>query len=103
MPQKITYKMQHSCNHVGTIRHPNSSYVTTKLVGTSTIIRSYKKELFSRLLPSTYSGNVGLAAAASLDDSCQSGKMATLFNNSCSKFRFCRSTVSNIIIIIILL
>ena len=24
-------QMQHSCLHVDTIRHPNSSYVTTKL------------------------------------------------------------------------
>ena len=29
-------KMPHSCHHVETIRHPNSSYVTTKLYGTST-------------------------------------------------------------------
>ena len=28
--------MPHSCYHVETIRHPNSSYVTTKLYGTST-------------------------------------------------------------------
>ena len=29
-------EMQHSCHHVDTIRHPNSSYVTTKLYGTTT-------------------------------------------------------------------
>ena len=29
-------QMPHSCHHVETIRHPNSSYVTTKLYGTST-------------------------------------------------------------------
>ena len=29
-------KMPHSCHHVETIRHPNSSYVTTKLYGTFT-------------------------------------------------------------------
>ena len=28
-------RMQHSCHHVDIIRHPNSSYVTTKLYGTS--------------------------------------------------------------------
>ena len=29
-------QMPHSCHHVETIRHPNASYVTTKLCGTST-------------------------------------------------------------------
>ena len=29
-------QMPHSCYHVENIRHPNSSYVTTKLYGTST-------------------------------------------------------------------
>ena len=29
-------QMPHSCHHAETIRHPNSSYVTTKLYGTST-------------------------------------------------------------------
>ncbi len=29
-------QMPHYCYHVETIRHPNSSYVTTKLYGTST-------------------------------------------------------------------
>ena len=33
---KLVVKMPHSCHHVETIRHPNSSYVTTKLYGTST-------------------------------------------------------------------
>ena len=28
-------QIPHSCYHVETIRHPNSSYVTTKLYGTS--------------------------------------------------------------------
>ena len=29
-------QMLHSCHHVETIRHPNSSYLMTKLYGTST-------------------------------------------------------------------
>ena len=29
-------KMPHSCHRVETIRHPNSSYIATKLYGTST-------------------------------------------------------------------
>ena len=29
-------KMQHSCHHIDTIRHPNPSYVTSKLYGMST-------------------------------------------------------------------
>ena len=29
-------QLSHSCHHIETIRHPNSSHVTTKLYGTST-------------------------------------------------------------------
>ena len=43
-------QMPHSCHHLETIRHPSSSYATTKLYGTSTlgcsVIRSFQKELF---------------------------------------------------------
>ena len=44
-------QMLHSCYHVETICHPNSSYVTTKLYGgrlpvDATIIRYFQKELF---------------------------------------------------------
>ena len=58
-------QMQHSCHHGDTVCHPNSSYITTELYGTSacgcnnTVIQP---ELFSRFLPSTHVGRVGLAA-----------------------------------------
>ena len=59
-------KMQYSCYHVGTIGHPNSSYITTKLSERlhvdATVIRSFQKELFSRFLPSPYVVHVNLAA-----------------------------------------
>ena len=55
---------QHFCHYGETICHPNSSYVTTKLHGTSTadatIMRYLQTELFSRLLPSLYAGHVNL-------------------------------------------
>ena len=43
-------------------------------------MRSFQTELFSRFLPSAYSGNVNLAAK-SLGSSCQSTEMATLLNS----------------------
>ena len=42
--------------------------------------RVFQKERFSRFLPSTYAGNVSLAAV-SRGDACQSGKMVTLLNS----------------------
>ena len=32
----VTFSTQHFCHHGGTICHPKSSYVSTKLYGTST-------------------------------------------------------------------
>ena len=61
-------QMQYFFHHRDTICHPNSSYVTTKINDMKcrhvdvTIIRSFRKELFSRFLPSTYDGHVSLAA-----------------------------------------
>ena len=61
---------QYFCHHGGTIcRHPKSSYVTTKLYGTSTcgcnivIMRYFQTEPFSRFLPSPYAGHVGRGKA----------------------------------------
>ena len=76
-------QMQHTCNHKDTICHSNSSYVTTKLYGTSTCGCNnntiFQRELLSRFVPSTYAGHVGLAAPG-LDGACQSEKMATLLD-----------------------
>ena len=46
---------QHFCHHGGTICHPKSGYVTTKL-------HAFQTELFSRFLPVAYAGHVNLAA-----------------------------------------
>ena len=46
-------QMPHSCHHVETIRHPNSSYVTTKLYGTSTC-GCNNNTLFSKIAMSTF-------------------------------------------------
>ena len=46
---------QHFYHHGDTICHPKSDYVTTKLHVDATIMRSFQAELFSSLLPSTYS------------------------------------------------
>ena len=61
------------------MRHPNSSYVTTKLYGTSTYGGNntiFQKELFSHFLPS-----MAARQWPSLGDACQSGKIATLLNS----------------------
>ena len=76
-------QMPHSCYHVETIRHPNSSYVTTKLYGTSTkshvdatIIRTFhfKKSYFNvsyrRCMPCTLAWR-----RAGLEHACQSGNI----------------------------
>ena len=61
---------QHFSHHGGTICHPKSSYVTTKLYGTSrplhvdaTIMRSFHTDQFSRFPTPSYAGHVKLAAA----------------------------------------
>ena len=96
-------QMPHSCHHVETIHHPNASYLTTKLYGTSTcgcnnntIFSTTKKSYFNvsyrRCMPRTLAWR-----RAGLSHACQSGNMAML---SCLKFRFCLSTVSTIMIIL---
>ena len=56
---------QHFCHHGGTICHPKSGYVTTKLHGTSTC-GCNNNAMFSgrdilRFLPPSYAGHVNLA------------------------------------------
>ena len=56
-------QMPHSCYHVETIRHPNSSYVTTKLYGTSTCGCNNNTIFLKRaILTSMYAAHVSLAA-----------------------------------------
>ena len=58
---------QHFYHHGETICHPRSGYVqpncTEHLHVDATIMRSLQTELFLSFLPSTYAGNVNLAAA----------------------------------------
>ena len=58
---------QHFYHHGDTICHPRLGYVqpncTERLHVDATIMRSLQTELFSSFLPSTYAGNVNLAAA----------------------------------------
>ena len=78
---------RHICHHRYTICHPNSSYVTTRLYGTSACRCNKdcvtRKAIFSRFLPSTYAGQVGFAAALQprIGDAGQSRKMAKLSNS----------------------
>ena len=73
----------------------------------ATIIRSFQKELFSLFLPALYAGTLAWHRR-SLDDSCQSGKMAGLLNSLFFVFKFrvqnfLSASVSNIIRIILLI
>ena len=74
---------QHFCHHGGTICHPKSGYVTTKLYGTSTadatIMRSFPTELFSRFLPAPYPSHIW--PRQSIGGLCQSSEMAALLNS----------------------
>ena len=75
----------HFCHHGGTICHPKSSYVTTKLYGTSihvdaTIMRSFQTEQFSRFLPSPYAATLNWLRQ-SIGGGCQSSEMAALLNS----------------------
>ena len=58
--------MQHFCRHGETICHPNPSYATTKLYGTSTCGCSnntiFQKYICSRFLPSRNAEHISLAA-----------------------------------------
>ena len=77
-------KMQHSCDRIDIIRHPNSSYVTTKLYGTSTCGCNNNTIFSERTFHVSYRRCMPAALARqrrSLGDSCQSGKMAALFNS----------------------
>ena len=73
----------HSCYHVETIRHPNSSYVTTKLYGTSTC-GCNNNTIFSRraiFFPSLPMPRTLAWRRAGLDHACQSGNMAILLTS----------------------
>ena len=75
----------HFCHHGGTICHPKSSYVTTKLYGTSihvdvTIIRSFQTEQFSCFLPSPYAATLNWPRQ-SIGGGSQSSEMAALLNS----------------------
>ena len=77
-------KMQHSCYHVDIIRHPNSSYVTTKLYRTSTCRINNNTIFLERAIftfPTINECRPRSWQCQSLDDSCKNGKMAALLNS----------------------
>ncbi len=65
-------QMHHFCHHGDIICHPNSSYVTNKLYGTSACGCNnktiFQNELFSRFLPSTLAGKVSHSYELNLVD-----------------------------------
>ena len=79
-------QMPHSCYHIETIRHTNSSYITTKLYGTSTrgcnnnsydlFKKSYFNVSYRRCMPPTLAWR-----REGLDHACQSGNMAILLTS----------------------
>ncbi len=78
-------QMPHFCYHVETIRHPNSSYVTTKVYGTSTCgcnnntifkKKSYFNVSYRRCMSRTLAWR-----RADLDHACQSADMAILLTS----------------------
>ena len=100
-------KMQHSCHHVDEIRHPNSSYITTKLYGTSTC-RCNNNTIFSERTIFTFptvdvcrARWPGSDEALAIRDKVERWQHCWINYFSCSRFPFCPSTVSNIMIIII--
>ena len=93
---------QYFCHHADTICHPNSSYVTTKLYETSECGRNnntiFQSELLSRFLSSTYV----VSQRRSLGDAAKVARWRHwwIHHFSCLKFRFCVTTVSNIMTIL---
>ena len=77
--------MSHSCYRVETICHPNISYVTTQLYGTSTcgcnnntifFKKTYFNVSYRRCMPHTLAWR-----RSGLDHACQSGNMAILLTS----------------------
>ena len=93
---------QYFCHHADTICHPNSSYGTTKLYETSACGCNnntiFQNVLFSRFLPSKYVAWQGWSLGG--DVKIAWWRNWWINNFSCLKFRFCVTTVSNIMIIV---
>ena len=99
-------KMQHSCHHVDTIRHPNSSYVTTKLYGTSTC-GCNNNAIFSESTIFTFptvdvcrARCPGSGETLVIHAKVERWQHYWIHYFSFSRFPFCVSTVSNIMIIL---
>ena len=76
-------QMPYSCHHVETIRHPNSSYVTTELYGTSTCGLNNNTKFSKRAILTFLTVDVW----AGLGHVCQSGNMAILLTSLLSVFK----------------
>ncbi len=75
-------QMPHSSHHVETIRHPNSSYVTTKLYGTSTCGCNNDTIFSKRAILKCLTVDVYVRLAAGRPWSCmQSSNMAILLTS----------------------
>ena len=100
------YKGSIFFHHGDTICHPKSGYLTTKLhwmsIVDATIMRSFQTELFSCFLPVAYSGHINLAATQPWQFQAKVPRWRHCWIQylSCSKFRFCLSIVSYIMIIL---
>ena len=98
---------QHFCHHGYTICHPSQVYETTKLHGTSTCGCS-NNAIFSSRAIFTFpivvvcrSRLSGSDKALTVHDKVQIRQHCWIHYFSCSRFPFCLSTVSNILIIIL--
>ena len=102
------WQMPFSCHHVETIRHPNSSYVTTKMHGTSTCGCNYNRIFFFKNSHFNVSYRRCMLRTlawrrAGLGHACQSGNMAILLTSLFFVFTISfqpKSTESTIMIIL---
>ncbi len=95
-------QMPHSCHHVETIRHQNSSYITTKLYGTSTCGWNNNTIFSKRAILTFLTVDVcraryrGGRQAFIMHAKVAIWRYCWLHYFSCLKFRFCQSTVSTV-------
>ena len=103
---KLYIQRQHFCHHGDTICHSKSGYVTTKLQGTSTC-GCNNNAIFSDRVIFTFPAVVVCRPRKSDRDKAlavhakvQTWQHCWINYFSCSRFPFCLSTVSNIMIIL---
>ena len=98
-------KMQYSCHHIDTIRHANSSYVTTKLYGMSPCGYNNNTIFSERAIFTFPTVDVcrprwcGSGQALVIHAKVKRWRHCGINYFSCSKFCFCLNTVPNIMTI----